>query len=359
MHASRVGSLFAVAALVFSNTASAGPAGPAIPRAITEDPLDPWVSVDASGSPVATITPVLTTINGVATTISAAPASLTVTTTTSQSDSKPTETSVSTGGGSYQVCHNLDGDFAPLCKPDNGSSLWIGQTYYVTWDSTYFAEKNATVYVVANYLNESIGGQIAYTSPITGAATGFLAWTIEKDWLQGMSSNNITLWLNPLNPIDNEAHSLGGLNIGIMNKPAEYYHQGKTPLPKGQSLYIALPSVFGFIVLCVCGGAIINRKHRKIGLGNVMGRRNGYGVGKSRSQRLGLRKNKAGAIQLRDQELTAGGQYRDAPQLEDRSTPIGHVRADSDALGSLAGTPTEARTNYFRDEMRRQEQNRY
>jgi hypothetical protein len=186
-----------------------------------------------------------------------------------------------------------------------------------------------------------------------------MPWTIDKDWLQGLSSNNITLWINPYNPINGEANSLGGVNLEVTNKPAEYYRQPKTPLPEGQSLYIALPTVFGFIILCVCGGAIYNRKHRKIGLGNVMGRRNGYGVGKSRSQRLGLRKKKDGAIQLREQELTAGGQYRDVPLPDERNPTHGHARADSDALGSLAGTPTEERAGYFRDEMRRQEQNRY
>jgi hypothetical protein len=99
-------------------------------RLVTESPLDPWVSVDASGNPVATITPFISTVNGVATTISAAPVSLTATTTTSQSDSKPTETSVPSGGGSFQVCHNLDGHFAPMCQPDNGTAIYVGQTYY-------------------------------------------------------------------------------------------------------------------------------------------------------------------------------------------------------------------------------------
>ncbi|KAE9368456.1 hypothetical protein N431DRAFT_347489 [Stipitochalara longipes BDJ] len=356
MYASTAGSLLAFSSLLFSNTASAGPA---VPRAVTEGPLDPWVSVDASGNAVATITPFISTVNGVATTVNAAPATLIATTTTSQSGSKPTETSVSTGGGSYQVCHNLDGDFAPLCKPDNGTAIYVGQTYYVTWDATYFAVKNATVIIVANYLNSSNGGQVAFSSAMTGAAAGFYVWTIEKGWLQGLGSNNITLWINPLNPTDGEAHSLGGLNLEVTNKPVKYYHPPPTSAPTGQSLYIALPTVFGFIILCVCGGAIINRKHRKIGLGNVMGRRNGYGVGKSRSQRLGLRKKKDGAIQLRDQELTAGGQYRDAPLPQERERPFGHARADSDALGSLAGTPTEERTNYFGDEMQRQERSRY
>ena len=90
---------------------------------VTESVLDPWVSVDASGSPIATITPVLTTIDGATSTINAAPASLTATT---ASRSAPT----STGGGSYLLCHNTDGDFSPFCKPDNGSSVYIGETYY-------------------------------------------------------------------------------------------------------------------------------------------------------------------------------------------------------------------------------------
>lgn len=102
---------------------------------MTEAGLDPWVSVDSNGSAIATITPVVTTVDGVATTINAAPASLTATATSTNSDSQPSTTSggvvpTSTGGGSFQVCNNLDGDFAPFCKPDNGSSVYIGQTYY-------------------------------------------------------------------------------------------------------------------------------------------------------------------------------------------------------------------------------------
>ncbi len=91
-----------------------------------------------------------------------------------------------------------------------------------------------------------------------------------------------------------------------------------------------------------------------------MGRRRGYGVGKSKRQRLGLGKKK-GAIQLRTQELTAEGQYRDAPVEHEIRAPA-HRRGDSDGLASLVGTPTEERPrggNVFRDEMRRQERDRF
>lgn len=230
----------------------------------------------------------------------------------------------------------------------------------VTWDTNYFTEKNETVIVMANYVNASGGGPQAFQSPITGAFRGFVSWTIDKAWLMGQSSNNVTLYIYPLNPAANDPESFPGPTVMVTDRPPTYYRQPKTPVPKGKTLYIALPAVFGAIILMVCGTHLWNRKHRRIGLGSVMGRRKGYGTGKSRAQRLGLRnKDKGGAIQLRQQELTADGQYRDVPA--DRDTAVragGRPRADSDALGSLAGSPTEERTNYFRDEIRRQEQNR-
>jgi len=111
----------------------------------------------------------------------------------------------------------------------------------------------------------------------------------------------------------------------VQQEPPNYYRQQPSKTPTGQSLYIALPTVFGFILLCVAGSFFINRKHRKIGLGNVMGRR-GYGIGKSRGQRIGIRKKKGGEIQLREQDLTANGQYSDTPiEDEARSRDMGHT----------------------------------
>jgi hypothetical protein len=211
-------------------------------------------------------------------------------------------------------------------------------------------DKNSSILIQGDYVNATGGGQQAFHTQFIQSFVGSAAVTIDESWLQGKSSNNITLKFFPINPSLKEPMQVTGPTLMVTHRPKEYYHQEPAKAPKGQSLYIALPTVFGFILLCVVGGFFWNRKARKIGLGNVMGRRKGYGTGKSRSQRLG---KKAGAIQLREQELTAGGQYRDAPAPG--QTSKGHGRADSDALGSLAGSPNEERTNYFRDEMRRQE----
>jgi len=96
-----------------------------------------------------------------------------------------------------------------------------------------------------------------------------------------------------------------------------------------------------------------------------------YEVGKSGRSRLGFKKrNKMDPnkrIQLMEQEIEAeGGQaYHDLPD------PANRPRRDSDALGSLAGTPTEDRRmdldsgrtpatgNAFRDELRRQAEERF
>jgi hypothetical protein len=361
MHASRAklsASFVCLAILTSSGIASAGPARRR--DAITESALNPWVTVDANGRG-STVTPVLTTINGMATTLNPSPAAPTASaTTTATDDSAATTTSgdtsvTQTATGSFEVCHNLAGAFVPFCTPDNGSSVWVDSTYYVTWDSSYF-NSNETLYVQANYVNTTRDGPQAYSSTPLSNAWGFVSWTIKSDWLKSLPSNNVTLYI-----VAQGGRSVAGPTVMVTTSPTPGpYHQPQTQPPKGKDLYIALPAVGGFVILCVCGGFIFNRKHRKIGFGNVMGRRKGYGVGKSRRQRLGLSK-KTGAIKLREQELTADGQYRDVPTQQEARAP-GHVRGESDGLASLVATPTEEGPrsgNFFRDEMRRQEQERY
>jgi hypothetical protein len=95
---------------------------------------EPWVTVDASGH-ASTVTPVITTVDGTATTIDPAPATLTASSASSAIDASLTTTSSgttpsTTGGGAFQICHNLKGEFAPFCKPDNGSSVYVDETYY-------------------------------------------------------------------------------------------------------------------------------------------------------------------------------------------------------------------------------------
>lgn len=174
-------------------------------------------------------------------------------------------------------------------------------------------------------------------------------------------------------------------------KPAAYQQEQAKP-PSGPALYIGLPTVLGFVVVVLVGTCWWNRNHRKIGVGSVMGRgKGGYGVGKSRRQRMFAGKGKAErkeqGIRLMEREVTgagtAGEVYRDEvgperPRVhvtrpEGEEFDFGVPRRDSDALGSLAGSPTEERHpdgfgrggtksgngNAFRDELSRQQRERF
>ena len=83
------------------------------------------------------------------------------------------------------------------------------------------------------------------------------------------------------------------------------------------------------------------RKHRSIDIKSLMGRRKGYGVGRSRRQRVG----KKGIVRLDDSRAEQHGQeFRDEPE------------ADVE-LQTRANLPRSG--NAFRDEIARQEAGRF
>ncbi|KAI1819146.1 hypothetical protein F4861DRAFT_167145 [Xylaria intraflava] len=343
--------------------------------------LDPWVSVGDDGKP-STVTPVLTTVSGTPTILSGAPHDITATvfTTTSygkvitSTGSAPLPTADSHGAGSFAACHNLNNDTAPWCLPTGSEPLYVGTTYYFTWDPQYFKAPNTSVIVAGNYVNmttgETMTDSYAFQSPLTMAAWGSWALDVTSKLLKFQGSQNITVTLSAI--VDGARVNKPGPRITVANRPGPVA-DSRGKLPQGAALYIALPTVIGFIAICVIGTCLWNRHHRQIRLGrSVMGRN--YDVGKMRPPRFGLgRRNKAadanGRIQLMQREIEAeGGEvYRDLPD------PADMPRRDSDALGSLVSTPTEDRRmnlgrgpvsdgeghglatgNTFRDELRRQ-----
>ncbi|KAI0845645.1 hypothetical protein F5Y00DRAFT_163407 [Daldinia vernicosa] len=334
----------------------------------TDSALEPWVTVNEDGKP-STVTPVLSTISGTPTVISGAPHDLTATVFTETNYGKvststgtapiATPTGGSAGAGSFPVCHNKDGDYAPWCQPTQETPLYVGTTYYFTWDTSYFPVPNTTILVQGNYLNDTTGEitDQAFESPKWSASWGFWSYKIESSLLKHQSGKNITLQLATLTATGNSSDIIPGPTILVTDYPGPQPETGKTP--DLRALAIALPTVLGFVIICVVGTCLWHRRDRQIGLGNIMSRsRHGYGVGKSSRSRMGLgKKNKANErIQLMQREIEAdGGEvYHDEPD---------RPRRDSDALGSLAGTPTEERhmdfreqqdRNMFREELRRQ-----
>ena len=186
---------------------------------------------------------------------------------------------------------------------------------------------------------------------------------MDKSWLQGSSRNNITFHLNALDDTkDVPLISKAGPTISLTNPPVVHYPPPVHTPPNKLGMEVGIPIGIAFFLFILCGLFVGMRKHRHINVGSVMGRRKGYGVGKSRRQRLGLG-NKTG-IHLGDNDLNTDGrnQYTDQPtqDVELQTRTPGHGREDS--LGSLVNSPTREgfeanktpRSNAFRDEISRQ-----
>ncbi|KAL0935035.1 uncharacterized protein CTRU02_209626 [Colletotrichum truncatum] len=383
----------APALLLLGGAAAApAPAPTLVARADVLAPTAAWISVAKDGVPT-TVTPVPTTISGTPTLASAAPNALTgsvfvitdyhLVKVTTSTGSPPVPTAKHKNGeGAFAPCNNTDGDFAPFCDPAKDSVLYTDTTYYVTWDSSALIKGNQTdvrVKIKGKEVNGTTVGEVVFNKDTDSsqlAAYGYYAWTANSNLIpRGQSNTTIELLMQyTINGVAQK--DITGPQVLVAKRPS--FHPEGAKVPKGAELYIALPTVFGFLIICLIGGCLWNRSTRKIGLGNIMSRsRHGYGVGKSRAQRLGQRVRKSvfrggkdRGIALRTREISPDGyQYHDNPV--DQHHDVGRPRRDSDALGSLAGSPTEDRFhdrfqdtgvqggNAFRDEMRRQERERY
>ncbi|KAM5355525.1 hypothetical protein ACJ41O_002171 [Fusarium nematophilum] len=331
---------------------------------------DAWVEVDDEAQPVATHTPSMTVVDGTTSVENGAPHDLTATVftyteygkihTSTGEPPNPTATGKS-GEGAFARCYNKDGENAPFCDPAENSTLISGNTYYVTWDPDYFNKtKDNTTYMVFarldiwNATSEEYEKEDDFDE--VPATFGFWPFKVKGDYLKskGGADHNIslTLYSNRNNSAEKTLASVLYLNLAKPSLP----DNPEPKVPAGHTLSIALPTVFGSIVLLLVGGCIWNRKTRRIGLGNIMSRsRNGY-TGRKTRRMFGGRKDNG--IQLDTRDMPPPGEYRDTP-----SRP----RRDSDGLGSLAGSPVDASfaqqgttggRNAFRDEMRRQERER-
>ncbi|CAI6257503.1 unnamed protein product [Periconia digitata] len=243
----------------------------------------------------------------------------------------------------FPQCH--DTGAKPFCLPNNNTPVYVGKTYYATWNADFFPP-NSTVQIKVQWTNDS--KVETYSSENIPNQLGYAAVSMEKDWLQGYDLYNLTFRavnFDSGNP-KKKAEVFDGPMVTLGYAPIEHYPPSRPTQFNKEGLMIGLPVTLGFVLIVVVGLYIGMRKNRIIGVGNIMGRKRGYGAGKSRRQRMGL--GKKGAIRLEDREASRA-QYTPAN---------GHSRGDS--LGSLVsddGRPAPG-TNHFRDEIQRQQTGR-
>lgn len=165
----------------------------------------------------------------------------------------------------------------------------------MTWDADFYP-LNSTITIEINYANASDNksGISAYSSPKVENRYGYVIVEMQKEWLQGKNSNNLTFYMVEGDPASEEkAKNVRGPTVKLTEKPKEHLKAPpKTPPPDKLGLVIGLPVGLAIFIV-VLGGLMFGMKaHRRIGLGNVMGRRRGYAkigsVGRRRRERDGI-----------------------------------------------------------------------
>ncbi|TID24120.1 hypothetical protein E2P81_ATG02426 [Venturia nashicola] len=303
-----------------------------------------------------------TTINGTKTTLQVvAPtgdATATGKANAGGTETSPAATSTSSfGAGDMKLlqCNAPTGN--PMCMPSNATILYVGDTYYVTWDPTRF-DVNATINILLNYSNDT--ARAAYTSEGIPKQKGFLTVTMQESWMQESSNATLIFALVSYTPVsDHTARPFVGPTVFLSKKPATHYSPPPVnTLPDNRSLLIGLPLGLGALFFVMLGLFFGMRRHRKVSITEIraaLSKRRGYGASKSKRQRLGLKK---GAIRLEEREVMTPNR-REYTDDEVRSVPprmYGGGYRSEESLGSLVsdneGPPGH---NAFRDEIRNQQ----
>lgn len=278
-----------------------------------------WTTVNDRGRPI-TVTPVLTTIDGTPTVISAAPVP------TADADDIILEDDElppfkKPGSGAFEQCHNKDGPYAPFCEPSHAQNISINTDQHITWDPEYFRH-NTSVKIVAFY--DLQGTDQAFATDYMSSGWGYYEWKVKKNLFspkvyKKQQAVNVTLGFGVKNHNDHRVHFIRGPTVTITR--TRRFHQHKNELPNGAALYIGIPAIVGFVLLVSCGTCLMNRKLRRIGVGSVMGRGTRYNLlGKSKKKGLFGKKNKDESIRLmdRDEFEVDDRDYRQTPDMEDR-----------------------------------------
>ncbi|KAK0710153.1 hypothetical protein B0T26DRAFT_600575, partial [Lasiosphaeria miniovina] len=325
-------------------------------------PPVPWVTVNAAGVGQ-TITPSVVTADGARSTISQAPDYLLATGTYTLTPSGrvstytglppvATATGYSNDVGAFLACTLNQGYDEPFCQPKSGSTLYPGQTYYVTWAPTFFGENPDGAVALNIEVQGTANGILIHSVP---ASQGFYAWKIESDFLAPYKAValNITFMLQQddiSTPDENDFTVQIGPTVTVATAG-----MGASGGSSGTSaVVIAVPVVVGLAVLLVAGLCVWSfRRHGTLPLvgtlgGGIKRRSSGYGVRQSRSERVGAGDAAAGVGGIRSDKPDArvGG-----IQLTDRDswspTAPSHPKLGDASIGQGR--------NVFREELQRQE----
>ncbi|PHH51505.1 hypothetical protein CFIMG_000179RA [Ceratocystis fimbriata CBS 114723] len=295
-------------------------------------PMAVWVEVDADGQPVKTHTPSQTVIDGTTSLLDAPPYEITGTVFT---EYHPDRTVYATrlpqpksdGSGAFPLCTATAGaDGSPFCWPREGDTLFVDTQYYIIWDPKLFDEKKI-IYSITSTTTTSASTTTTTASSSTALAAratettppleqqiseilhrtvrirgervnrtnqddellfisdemrgtkGVYTLKISNKYMDFKHPTNLSLTL--VTTLDGDSKEYAGPIVTMKYRPA---HGHSSTATESREMYIVLPIICGLVVLMGIGMIVYNRNIRRIGFGNIMGRKRGR-TGHSRPNR--------------------------------------------------------------------------
>ncbi|EFR03931.1 hypothetical protein MGYG_06930 [Nannizzia gypsea CBS 118893] len=244
-----------------------------------------------------------------------------------------------------QACSSeKDLSVKPFCSPHDQQEVYVDDTYYVTW-LTSLISSDIKVKIGLDYVNVTANeGLNAWISHDVPNRYSYVTVQMRPEWLKGEKRNNLTLFMDEL-PAGKDKIRHTGPTISLINRPPVHHPPPPpTPAPKPLGLLIGLPLGLGAVFLILLGLCIGMKNQRRIGLSNIMGRRNkGYGGRNARAMRSG--RGAGGSIRLDDMEDN-GQQYSDTPE---RLPSRQQIVSDTDTFNEVQ----RREGNAFRQELAR------
>ncbi|KAK6512012.1 hypothetical protein TWF481_000910 [Arthrobotrys musiformis] len=223
-----------------------------------------WISVNETDGRISTIVPGVTTeSNGMTKTVNLPDPSHTGA--AESEDGEPTSFLPTCDASKYQG----EGKYAPFCLPNNETHLYLGQTYYITWDPLYWGQDggNNTVEIVANYKADPDvpeRGRVAFDSGVTLNKLGFITFYVDPEkYSEGAVIQWMMKRIGQLANIENSFRS--GPVVMISKEPIQHAQPSVRPPVSTVGLAVGLPLAVLFIVAVLAALHFCNRDKRSIG----------------------------------------------------------------------------------------------
>ncbi|KAF8473242.1 hypothetical protein BDZ91DRAFT_714251 [Kalaharituber pfeilii] len=247
----------------------------------------PWISLGPEGSPV-TITPVVTTnADGMTTTLDSAPSGATLV--DHDKDDSTHRVNFQCSAANYQKDSNGVAKWKPFCMPHNGTTWRVDEKggsgiYYVTWNTEEFDPKEKLYITLLYYNRTEEDGAEGIWSEKLDAGLGGTDVSPQSKWLEDAKDETAVVYFH----LQSASGKFDGPMIEVTTKPPPPPVDTTRPPVSNFGLTIGIPVIVVFVIGMLLGTHFCMREQRKIGpirIGGVRGR-GGYGVGRSRRQRL-------------------------------------------------------------------------